>query len=111
MIPGREYLRGIGEPELFYLSALAALAVFGWGLWLKVRPWLAAPKGLKRLEPGRTAAILLKDGLLGARIFRTGPGSGLLHLLILWGFLGLFLGTVLISTLMPLSMVHLSSGP
>jgi len=97
LIPGREYFWSIDHPELFYLFALAALVSFGRGVWLKIRPWLAAPRGLRPLEPARTAVILLRDGLLGARIFKTGPGSGLLHLLLLWGFLGLFLGTVLIS--------------
>ena len=52
---------------------------------------------------------MLLDGLLGRRIFRGDIAAGTMHLLILWGFLGLFVGTVLISA--DYWLYHFLNGP
>ena len=41
---------------------------------------------------------MLMDGLFGRRIFKSDFIAGFMHLFIMWGFIGLFLGTVLSTT-------------
>ena len=40
---------------------------------------------------------MVRDGLLGVRIIRGDVAAGLMHLLIAWGFIGLFIGTTMVA--------------
>jgi len=97
MIPSRTSYWLIQHVWVFYLLAALAVAVFLFGLIIHVSVWI---KGIKRQKiplSWRGISNLLFDGLFGRRIFRGDIAAGTMHILILWGFLGLFVGTVLIS--------------
>jgi len=87
----------IGEP-VFYLLSATATALFIWGLYRVIRFVLEGHDGeagswrpfLKRLL--RAAWAVGSDWT----IFRTDPFAGVMHLLIFWGMVILFLGTVTI---------------
>lgn len=82
---------------LFYILAALATLIFFLGLLYHASIWLA---GLKRdrIRLSLTGiGYLLKQGVLGARIFRGDITAGLMHFCIMWGFIGLFVGTVLLT--------------
>lgn len=98
MIPGRDHFFNIDSQFLFYLAAIIALAVFGWGLFQRIKPWFHAPRqGLDLPSLGTGLKRIFRDGLLGGRMLSGDRSAGIAHLLILWGFLGLFLGTILVA--------------
>jgi hypothetical protein len=82
---------------VFYAAAALAIVVFAQGVVARVLAWRRAGHG--RLPALDTARLwtMARDGLLGLRILRGDPGAGVMHLLIAWGFLGLFAGTALLS--------------
>ena len=97
MIAGREYFQAVEPQWLFYaLAALAALVFLG-GVWRRISFWGESRAELGLPALGRIFSPLVRDGLFTSRLFRASPAAGISHLLILWGFLGLFLGTVIIS--------------
>ena len=97
MTPSRTSYWLIQHVWVFYLLAALAVGVFLFGLIIHVSVWI---KGIKRQKiPFSWHGIsnLFLDGVFGRRIFRGDIAAGTMHILILWGFLGLFVGTVLIS--------------
>jgi len=97
MIPYRTSYWHIDHVWLFYLLAAAATAIFIVGILIHLSIWI---KGVRRQRipfSWNGIANLIWDGLLGKRIFKGDIAAGTMHLLIMWGFAGLFLGTVLIS--------------
>ncbi|MBF0476606.1 MAG: 4Fe-4S dicluster domain-containing protein [Deltaproteobacteria bacterium] len=90
----REQFWNISRVWLFYVLAGLALAVFAFGVADRVAVWKT---GFKARRIGFSAAgirRLIIDGLLGARIIKGDLTAGIIHLMIFWGFLGLFLGTL-----------------
>lgn len=98
MNESREVFRNLGPASvaLFYALAVATLLVFAWGAWSR----------LARYRRGRPARRL---GQLGARLRRTAfvvgshttltrrhLATGLAHFGLFWGFVALFIGTVII---------------
>ncbi len=82
---------------IFYLLAIIAMAIFAWGIWRRFQLWQALGKPEIRWD--ETAARIkrvLKDGLLQVRLFAD-PYPGIMHGLIFFGFLVLFLGTALVA--------------
>jgi Fe-S oxidoreductase/nitrate reductase gamma subunit len=97
MIPLRTSYWHIESVWLFYLLAFIASAIFTFGLIGHLSIWI---KGIKRQNitfSWKGIGNLIWDGLLGRRIFRGDVAAGTMHLLIMWGFTGLFVGTILIS--------------
>jgi len=97
MTPSRTSYWLIQHVWVFYLLAALAVGVFLFGLVIHVSVWI---KGIKRQKipfSWRGISNLFLDSLLGRRIFKGDIAAGTMHILILWGFLGLFVGTVLIS--------------
>jgi len=97
MIPSRTSYWLIQHVWIFYLLAAVAVGVFLFGVIIHVSVWI---KGIRRQTipfSWRGISNLFLDGLLGRRIFRGDIAAGTMHILIMWGFLGLFVGTVLIS--------------
>lgn len=77
------------QTPVLWLLTLAALAVFLWRMWRRMRPMLAAPADPRRDRPlerlrGVVEAVGLHRRLLRFRM------SGILHLMIFSGFLVLF---------------------
>jgi Fe-S oxidoreductase/nitrate reductase gamma subunit len=97
MTPLRPPFWGIEQVWLFYLLATLALAVCGLGVWEKVTLWLSGRRAAGSASERRGLTGALADGLLGRRIWRGDPAAGLMHLMILWGFLGLLAGTTAVA--------------
>ncbi|MCE5254113.1 MAG: respiratory nitrate reductase subunit gamma [Actinomycetia bacterium] len=119
----RIYFWGISAVWLFYGLAGISVAVFFAGAYFHVSVWMAARRGGESGGPaglegvgaaggtragaargawptaGRRALAglgrVVLDGLLGRRILKGDVIAGLMHGLIMWGFAGLFIGTVL----------------
>jgi Fe-S oxidoreductase/nitrate reductase gamma subunit len=97
MTPLRTSYWHIEPVWLFYLLAAIAVVFFAFGLIVHLSVWM---RGIRRQRipfSWQGMAQLIWDGLLGRRIFRGDVAAGTMHLLIMWGFSGLFVGTVLIS--------------
>src|SRR4030042_149886 len=93
----RIHFWGIDSVALFYVLAGISVIIFLIGVYFRVSIWLA---GIKRDTLDLSIAgitNLLKDGLLGRRIFKGDLSAGLMHFFIMWGFIGLFAGTVLLT--------------
>jgi Fe-S oxidoreductase len=97
-VPAREVFRNFPGPliVLFYAVSALALLAFAWGAWLRIR------KYARGRPAGRTAGLgrrLLRGlALVGshATLARRNPAPGLAHFAIFWGFLALFVGTLII---------------
>jgi Fe-S oxidoreductase/nitrate reductase gamma subunit len=81
----------------FYLLAGLAVAVFLTGVLSHLSIWKKGTKRQKGSFSIENFLDLFLNGLLGRRIFKGDISAGIMHLLILWGFLGLFAGTVLVA--------------
>lgn len=97
MIPLRTSYWHIEPVWVFYLLAAMAVAVFIFGLFTHLSVLVKGVKSQKIPFSAKSISKLIFDGLLGRRIFRGDIAAGIMHLLILWGFLTLFIGTLLIS--------------
>ncbi|OGK84736.1 MAG: hypothetical protein A2X52_02490 [Candidatus Rokubacteria bacterium GWC2_70_16] len=97
-LPAREVFRNFPGIliALFYLAAGLAMAVSGWGVWLRLRRYLRG-RAVSRWDA-------LGTRLLGAALAvgghttlgRRHAGVGLAHAGIFWGFAALFVGTLII---------------
>ena len=97
MTPHRPVFWDIETTWPFYLLAALAVGAFLFGVWIHLKVWEKAV-GRRGIPMGRgNFRNFFLDGLLGRRIFRGDTAAGILHFLILWGFLGLFVGTALSS--------------
>lgn len=98
LTPAREVFRNLSTPEvaLFYALAAATLAVFGAGAWRRIARYRRGQPAGRRPAPGaglgRSAAALASHATLRRRY----PAVGLAHLALFWGFVALFIGTVII---------------
>ncbi len=82
----------------FYALTIATLATFGYGVWRHVRKVLRAkPMDVpwRRIcaDAWRRAAELL----LNSSIARQNPVAGWMHRAIMWGFVALFIGTLIVA--------------
>lgn len=86
---------GHGVVLPMYLIALAALSVCGYGLYRRVEVYRQG-KALNRLDnPGERLALLVKNLLGQLKVLRV-SGPGVPHALFFWGFVLLFIGTLLV---------------
>ena len=106
----RQVFEGIGSigTGVFYVVSTLAIAVFAWGVWLRVKKYRRGrPAGRGRLiwqnllrplsfsggkdtvSSGRVAA--------NATIIRRNRMTGVAHFLVFWGFITLFIGTVILT--------------
>ncbi len=82
----------------FYSLAALSVALFVLGAWLRARRYLKARKsGRFDHLAGRFAAAVRKLTLFRSRIWRRDMYAGIAHDLILWGFVVLFIGTVILT--------------
>ena len=98
MTPGREVFRQFAASSqiIFYVLATLTVAVFAWGVWLRIR------KYMRGRPAGRMNRIFSRFLNAKLRIFDgTAVGhrdtlAGVAHSLIIWGFTVLFIGTLII---------------
>ncbi len=91
--PFREVFWNIHLSSLFYALAAVASVVFFIGLYNRVRFWKSGWAERKLGMPD--AAAVVKRAILTTGIFSGDLLGGVTHLFIMWGFIVLFLGTVL----------------
>lgn len=97
MTPYRASYWSIESVWIFYILAALAVGVFVIGVISHGSVWAKGARGRGIGFSAEGILNLFLDGLLGRRIFRGDVAAGMMHVLILWGFLGLLAGTVLIS--------------
>ncbi len=109
-LPTREVFRGIGLPgkAAFYLLSLATIALFLWGSWLRVRKYRRGrPAGRladllwgwvrARRERVPPAALTLAEVAANRTVARGDPATGIAHAAVFWGFVTLFVGTLVLT--------------
>ena len=99
MTPHRIIYWQIGSTAhwIFYALAAITVAVFLAGMASYIRVWKKkAPSGGVSFSTDKLKRALL-DTFLGLRLFQGEIAAGTMHLLIFWGFLILFIGTVLMA--------------
>ncbi len=81
----------------FYVLAIVALAIFLYGLWQRIAKYRAG-KPADRFDGLWTRAVfLVRTTVTHATLRKRNGLVGLAHGAIFWGFIGLFLGTVVIT--------------
>ncbi len=81
----------------FYLVACAALAVFAYGLWSRIRKYRAGRPADRWNHVGERVALVFRTMLTHATLRKRDLYSGVAHWLIFWGFAVLFLGSDVIA--------------
>src|SRR5499426_3718376 len=77
-----------------YLGGTAAVAVFAYGCWLRLSLWLKGKPERRINRLPERIALLLTQALGQARTLSQAY-PGVMHAIVFWGFLALFMGTVL----------------
>jgi Fe-S oxidoreductase/nitrate reductase gamma subunit len=96
MTPTRQVYFNITQVWVMYLLFAITLAVFGYGIYRHWRRWQIGRPRQRLDQLGTRLRLLLKQGLGQERLLQRYSGAGLAHLLIFWGFVFLFLGTVVV---------------
>ena len=94
MPPHRLLFWHIGPVWVFYAAAALALCVCAAGLAGRVAAWSKGRRSRLPSQVPRRLLTLAADGLTGRRLYRQDRAAGLMHGLIMWGFLLLLLGTL-----------------
>jgi Fe-S oxidoreductase/nitrate reductase gamma subunit len=96
MEPTREIYWNVIGHSLMYVLFAAALGVFAWGIWRRVRLWrLGGPAQRLDRVPERVRVLLAEVFAHRRQRRRTIPA--ITHLFIFWGFLAMVVATSLIS--------------
>ena len=97
MVPSREIYWNIPEHLLLYALAVVAAVIFGYGLYKRYQIWccIGKPEPGKRCDRiGERIQSLFNNAIIQLRVLReTYPG--VMHFLIFWGFIILFIGAIL----------------
>jgi len=98
-MPTREVFAGFGLTSelLFYVLAVLALAVFFWGVYVRVRKYRRGRDADRFDHLGMRILHAAQLVARNATLTRTDLYAGLGHLAIMWGFVVLFLGTVILT--------------
>jgi Fe-S oxidoreductase/nitrate reductase gamma subunit len=81
----------------FYVVAIAALGVFGYGVWQRIVKYRKGKKGLTPLWSWSRILSVIKVMAAHSTLRKMNPVVGMAHGLMFWGFATLFTGTVLIT--------------
>jgi Fe-S oxidoreductase len=95
---GREVFRHfpVALIALFYALAAAAMAVGGWGLWRRVKKYARGRRGAAVGGVGRRLLAGMGAIVAHTTLARRHAWVGLFHAAIFWGFVALFVGTLII---------------
>src|SRR5262252_9152355 len=77
-----------------YVGGTAAVAVFAYGCWLRLAVWLKGKPERRTDRIPERIALMLTQALGQARTLSQAY-PGVMHAIVFWGFLALFIGTVL----------------
>jgi len=97
-----------------YLGALVAIAIFAHGMWRRVRLWRGGgPDARVDRIPERVRLVIVQALAQARTLSQAYPG--VMHAIMFWGFLALFMGTVLATVdfdiTLPLLDYKLLKGP
>jgi Fe-S oxidoreductase len=95
----RPVFEGIGPlgKAIFYSIAAASTAVFGWGVWHRMRKYQMGRTTGRGATLRTSLAGRLRSIGKGATVAKGHRGAGVAHFFILWGFLAAFLATVILT--------------
>jgi Fe-S oxidoreductase len=97
-----------------YVGAVVALAIFAYGLWQRVRLWRAGTAEQRFDRAAERVRLVAKHALGQARVLSQAY-PGVMHATVFWGFLALFMGTVLATIdydiTLPLLDLKILQGP
>jgi Fe-S oxidoreductase/nitrate reductase gamma subunit len=97
MIPQRPIYWQIENTWVFYILAAAATGLLVIGVAAHVRVWLKSAPGSRTDFSAQALGQAFLDVFLGRTAFKGEPWAGLMHFLIFWGFIVLFIGTCLLA--------------
>ena len=97
MTPHRVMFWQIGNVWIFYVLAGLATGLFLAGVVAYVSVWKKSSKSLEIPFSKEALKRMILDTFLGRRVLQGDVAAGLMHLLIFWGFLSLFIGTSLLA--------------
>ncbi len=115
MLPGREFFWNVEGARIpMYFIMLIPLALLVYGVYMKFKKWKSLGKEEVRTDSFGERLKFMLGEVLGQRKILSEPYPGIMHFLLFWGFLILFIGTVLIAleedVLGPLFGVHFIKG-
>ncbi|MBI4321380.1 MAG: 4Fe-4S dicluster domain-containing protein [Chloroflexi bacterium] len=93
----REVFWNVAYSWLFYLLSAVAIFVFAAGTFRNVSIWLKGRKAGTSPTIAAGARNILWDAAFNRKTFRGDPMAGVMHLAVMWGFIILFIGTVLLT--------------
>jgi Fe-S oxidoreductase/nitrate reductase gamma subunit len=97
MTPHRIIFWQIGSVWLFYVLAALAIAFFLAGLVACIRVWKKSSRSPEIPFSKDAFKRTVLDAFLGRRVLQGNIAAGMMHLFLFWGFLSLFIGTVLLT--------------
>ena len=96
MNPSRQLFWNIGFPWIFYLLAVSAVGVFGFGVWRRYHVWRSGQPVARNDRKWIRLRLALK-GILGHKRILRRKSAGAMHLLFFWGMIILGIGTTLVA--------------
>ncbi|MBI4256181.1 MAG: hypothetical protein HY616_14015 [Candidatus Rokubacteria bacterium] len=96
--PAREVFRNLSTPEiaLFYLLGALAIVIFCWGAWARIRKYRRGRRSPRLRLAGERVVRGLTALASHSTLRKRNTGTGLAHFAIFWGFVVLFIGTLII---------------
>ncbi|MBI5583457.1 MAG: respiratory nitrate reductase subunit gamma [Deltaproteobacteria bacterium] len=97
MTPERPIYWQIENTWIFYTLAALTVGLLIVGVAAHLRVWLKSAPGSRTDFSAQALGQALLDVFLGRTAFKGEPWAGLMHFLIFWGFVVLFIGTCLLA--------------
>ncbi|HEY8346715.1 MAG TPA: heterodisulfide reductase-related iron-sulfur binding cluster [Symbiobacteriaceae bacterium] len=94
-MPTRPIYWNISHVWVMYLLMIPTLAICAYGVWRRVRLWRIGRPEVRWDQVGRRLMLVLKHGAFQARLAQDRV-AGFFHILLSWGFLLLFVGTLVV---------------
>ncbi len=91
----REILWNIEHPGVMYALLIPTVAVAGYGVYLHFRRWRRGQSENRFDRPAERIGLVARYALLQLRTWRQ-PYPGLFHAMFFWGFIVLFIATVVV---------------
>jgi len=92
----REIYWNISGIWVMYLLLVPTLAVFAYGLWRRIRLWRIGTATMRLDQIPARLAQLFRHAVLQKRLGEHNRIAGIFHLMFSWGFVLLFIGTLVV---------------